>query len=153
MEKQKFNITINAPREKVWQTLWNLDSYRAWTSVFAEGSTMETEGSNVEADWQKGSKVLFTDGKGSGMVSRIADKVPNEYMSFEHLGMVENGVEDTTSEKVKDWAGAMENYTLKDVSGKTELLIDIDITDDHKDYFMNAWPKALDKVKELAEKN
>src|SRR5215216_1793804 len=106
MEKKRFKIAISAPKEKVWKLLWNDAGYRQWTSVFSEGSMAET-------DWEKGSKVLFLDGKGSGMVSRIADKVPNEYMSFEHLGIVENGVEDIKSEKVKEWAGAMENYTLK----------------------------------------
>lgn len=146
MEKTKFSITIDAPREKVWDTLWNDESYRAWTSPFSEGSRAET-------DWQKGSKILFLDGKGSGMVSKIADKKPNEFMSFEHLGEVRDGVEDTTSEKVKTWAGAHENYTLKNVNGKTELEVEMDINDEWKDYFTNTWPLALDKLKELAEKN
>ena len=145
MEKQHFNITIDAPREKVWDILWTDDTYRKWTSVFSEGSHAET-------DWQKGSKVLFLDGKGSGMVSEIADNIPNEYLSIRHLGMVNDGVEDLESEKVKEWAGAMENYTLKSVDGKTELVVDMDINDEYKDYFINTWPKALDKVKELAEK-
>ncbi|MET0391549.1 MAG: SRPBCC domain-containing protein [Chitinophagaceae bacterium] len=144
MEKQQFNITIDAPREKVWDILWADDTYRKWTSVFSEGSHAET-------DWQKGSKVLFLDGKGSGMVSTIADNIPNEYLSIRHLGVVNDGVEDLESEKVKEWAGAMENYTLKSVDGKTELIVDMDINDEYKDYFKNTWPKALDKVKELAE--
>lgn len=144
MEKLKFNTTINAPKEKVWNALWDGENYRKWTAVFSEGSTVET-------DWKKGSKVLFTDGKGSGMVSEIADNIPNEYMSFRHLGMVNDGVEDTTSEKVKDWAGAMENYKLKDTDGKTELEVELDIVDEHKGYFADAFPKALQKVKEISE--
>jgi len=146
MEKQVFNISINAPREKVWKVLWNDDSYRAWTSAFAEGSHAQT-------DWKKGSKVLFLDGQGSGMVSTIAENIPNEYMSFEHLGEVKDGVEDLNSPKVQAWAGAHENYTLKTVNGQTELIVDMDINDEYKDYFVNTFPKALDKVKELAEKN
>jgi hypothetical protein len=146
MEKHEFKTTINAPREKVWNALWNDATYREWTSVFAPGSKAET-------DWKKGSKVLFLDGKGQGMVSRIADNRPNEYMSFEHLGYVADGVEDTESEKVKQWAGAKENYTLKNVNGKTEVIVDMDITDEYKDYFVETWPKALEKLKEIAEKN
>lgn len=144
MEKLKFNTTINAPREKVWDVLWNEDTYNKWTSVFSEGSQVET-------DWNKGSKVLFTDGKGSGMVSEIADNIPNEYMSFRHLGMVLDGVEDTTSEKVKDWAGTMENYRLKETDGNTELEVELDINDEHKDQFKDMFPKALRIVKELSE--
>lgn len=146
MEKQEFNVTIDAPREKVWQSLWNDDTYREWTAVFAEGSRAET-------DWQQGSKVLFTDGNGSGMVARIAENRPNEYMGIEHLGTLKDGVEDTESEETKAWAGARENYTLKNVDGKTSLTVDMDIADEMKDYFMTTFPKALNKVKEIAERN
>ena len=146
MQKHEFKTSINAAPEKVWDVLWDDASYRQWTSVFAEGSMVET-------DWKEGSKVFFLDGKGQGMVAQIAAKRPNEYMSFRHLGMVENGVEDVSSEKVKPWAGAMENYTLRKVDGKTELVVDIDITEDHKDYFLKTWPQALERVKELSEKN
>ena len=48
-------------------------------------------------------------------------------------------------------AGGMENYTLKNVNGKTELNVDMDIAEQYKDYFITTWPKALEKVKELAE--
>lgn len=145
MEKMKFSININAPKEKVWQVLWEDASYRKWTSVFMEGSHAITD------NWKEGSKVLFMDPKGNGMVSTVARNKPNEFMSFKHLGEVKDGVEDTSSDKVKGWSGAMENYTLKGANGKTELLVEMDVTDDFKDYFVNTWPKALDKVKELGE--
>ena len=77
---------------------------------------------------------------------------PNELMSFKHLGVIKNGVEDYDSEAPKQWAGAHENYTLKIVDGKTELVVDLDVTEQDKAYFLNTWPPALDKVKELAEK-
>jgi len=146
METKEFKITIDAPKEKVWNTLWNDATYPEWTSVFASGS-------RAESDWKKGSKILFLDGKGSGMVSVIAEKIPNEFMSFKHLGEVKDGVEDTTSDKVSQWSGAFENYTLKTKEGKTELIVDLDISDDFADYFLQTFPKALDKVKEIAEKN
>src|SRR6185436_12727013 len=145
MEKMKFSISINAPKEKVWQTLWNDASYRKWTSAFIEGSHAVTD------NWKQGSKVLFMDPKGNGMVSTVAANKPNEFMSFKHLGEVKNGVEDTTSDKIKGWAGAMENYTLKGTNGKTELLVEMDISEDFKDYFVKTWPKALDLLKESAE--
>ena len=144
MEKLNFKTVINATPEKIWHVLWDDDTYRKWTSAFAEGSFAQT-------DWKQGSKALFLDGNGQGMVSRIAENRPNEYMSIEHLGEVKDGVEDTTSDRVKQWAGAHENYTLKKVNGKTELTIDMDITDEFKDMFAQIWPKALENVKELSE--
>lgn len=146
MEKLNFNITINASPEKVWKVLWTDDTYRKWTSAFSAGS-------HAQSDWKQGSKIFFLDGNGHGMVSRIAESRPNEYMSFEHLGIVKDGQEDTTSDEVKGWAGAHENYTLKKQDGKTELLIEMDINDDFKEMFTKMWPKALENVKNLSENN
>lgn len=145
MEKLQFKTVIDAPREKVWNVLWGDATYGQWTSAFSETSRVET-------DWKPGSKVLFLDGSGMGMVSRISENRAPEYMSFEHLGEVKDGVEDTESDRVKQWAGAHENYTLRNAGGKTELMIDMDITDEFKDMFEKMWPKALANVKQLAEK-
>jgi uncharacterized protein YndB with AHSA1/START domain len=146
MEKINFSISINAQKEKVWKTLWEDSSYRKWTRVFSEDSYAVT-------DWQEGSKVLFLDGKGSGMVSRIETKKPNEFMSFRHQGTVQNGVEDTESEEVKQWAGAHENYTLTETRGITELAVEVDVEKQFKDYFTQTMPKALEQVKELSEQD
>ena len=62
-----------------------------------------------------------------------------------------DGVEDTTSDRVKVWAGALENYTFKDKNGKTELIVDMDINDEYKEMFEGMWPKALQKLKSLCE--
>ncbi len=144
MERLHFAADINAPKEKVWDTLWAKGKYEIWAAVFHEGSTFET-------DWEEGSKILFTDGKGSGMVSKVSANKPNEYMSFTHLGEIKDGVEDTTSEKVKIWQGATESYTLTESNGGTKLAVDMDITPDFKDYFLNTWPKAIEAIKTLAE--
>ena len=144
MEKLNFSVHINAPREKVWNILWEDATYRIWTSPFCEGSY-------AVSDWNEGSKVLFLSPGGSGMVSKIAVKRPNEYMSFEHLGEVKNGVEDTTSEQVKQWQGSTENYTLEPAVNGTLLKVDMDTSEEFKDYLLKAWPQALDKLKELAE--
>lgn len=145
MEKQNFKTTIDASREKVWDVLWGDATYPVWTSAFSEGSRAET-------DWKEGSKVLFLNAENEGMIATIAKNIPHEYMSIKHLGTVKDGVEDLDSEQTKEWAGALENYTLKTVDGKTELAVDMDITDEYKDYFLATWPKALEKVKELAER-
>lgn len=148
MHKLKFSITINTPPEKVWNTMLGKDSYREWTDVFSSGS-------HYIGDWSQGSKILFLApdkaGKISGMVSRIRESRPWQFVSIEHLGFVEDGKEDTTSEAVAGWAGALENYTFKDIGGKTEVLVEMDTSDEYREMFENTWPKALDKLKELAE--
>ena len=144
MQKQEFITSINAPREKVWNVLWGETTYPQWTKAFSENSQVTT-------DWQKGSRAFFHDGTGNGMVSRIEENIPNQFMSIQHLGEVKDGVEDTTSEKVQQWAGAFENYTLKDKDGGTELVVHMDINDEFAEMFAGMWPKALARVKELAE--
>ena len=148
MEKMNFDISIKAIKEKVWDTLWQDASYSKWTSVFSESSYAVTD------NWKEGTKVLFLDAKGSGMVSMVAENKPNTYMSIKHLGEVKDGIEDTTSELVQQWNGAMENYTLIETPGGTDLKIELEgnMPEEFKDFFLNTWPKALEKVKELAEK-
>ena len=149
MENMNFEINIDASKEKVWSSLWEDANYRNWTSAFAADSQAVTD------NWKQGTKVLFTDGKGSGMVSMVVENRPNEYMSFKHLGEVKNGVEDTTSEAVQQWVGAMENYKLTETAKGTHLLVEMsgNISKEFKDYFEQTWPKALAKLKEIAEEN
>jgi hypothetical protein len=149
MDKLHFSIEINAPKEKVWNTMLNKDTYEVWTTAFAIGS-------HYVGDWDKGSKILFlapgNDGKIGGMVSRIKDNRLYEFLSIEHLGEVIDGVEDTTSERIKDWAGVLENYTFMDKNGKTEVIVEMDINEEFKEMFEGMWPKALQKLKEISEK-
>jgi len=140
MEKLKFKKEINASAEKVWEVLLGVTTYPIWTAVFAAGSTVET-------DWKKGSKAYFSDGKGHGMVSRIEENIPNQFISIKHLGEFKDGIEDLN----KDWGEAFENYTLETVEGKTLLRIDLQISKDWVDYMEKTWPAALEKVAELAE--
>ena len=144
MKKLNFSIEIDAPREKVWNVLWTDETYRKWTSVFCEGSYVET-------DWAEGGKALFLSPGGNGMYSEIAKNTQNEYMSFRHIGNVVNGKEQPVDAATETWTGAMENYTLREKDGKTELLVDMDITEDHAAMFSDMLPRGLQIVKELAE--
>jgi uncharacterized protein YndB with AHSA1/START domain len=146
MKKLEFSITINANPQKVWDIITSKETYDQWTKVFAEGSTVET-------DWKKGSKALFLDGKGNSMVSEIAESIPGKFLSIHHLGEVKDGVEDPTTYQGEEWGDALENYTLKEVDGKTVWLVEMDMNEEYAQYMEDTWPLALAKVKELAEKN
>ncbi len=150
MQKLHFSIVINAPKEKVWSAMLDDKTYRIWTEAFSPGSY-------YKGDWNKGSKILFL-GPGengeSGMVSRIKENRKHEFISIEHLGMVQDGKEDTSSEEIKAWAGALENYTFMEKNGATELLIDLtgNFADEFAKMFEEMWPNALKKLKEITEK-
>ena len=85
------------------------------------------------------------------MFSVIDTSRKNEYMSFTHLGVVKNFEEQPVDDETKSWSGAKESYRLTDKNGKTKLDVELDITEEHADYFNNTFPKAIAKVKELAE--
>ncbi len=148
MERLHYSITIKAPVARVWDTMLEEESYKEWTEVFAPGS-------HYVGSWEQGSKILFLapgeDNSQGGMVSRIKENRKHDFISIEHLGVFENGEEDTSSKKVQEWAGVLENYTFKEKDGTTELLIDMDIEEDYKEMFDEMWPKALEKLKRLAE--
>jgi len=91
---------------------------------------------------------LFGDGKGNGMVSKVAENIPNEFMSFQHLGVMKDGVEETGQQ----WTNAFEDYRLKADGNKTELTVTMDVEEEYINYFEKTWPKALEILKELAEK-
>lgn len=148
MDKLHFEVTINAPKEKVWDTMIGADTYSQWTDVFMPGS-------NFRGSWEQGSKIMFIapdeNGKEGGMVARVAVNRPYEFLSLEHYGQVVDGTEDTMSEEVKQWAGAHEDYTFEEVDGSTKVKVDVDTPNEYKEEMQKLWPQALDKLKALAE--
>lgn len=150
MQRLTYSITIKAPAKKVWETMLEDKTYREWTSAFSEGGY-------YEGSWEKGSKIRFIGpdpqtGEASGMVSRIADNRPYEYISIEHLGVIQGGIEDTTSELAKKWSPAFENYTFTERDGVTQLDIELDSDEENAPMFNEMWPKGLQKLKELSER-
>jgi uncharacterized protein YndB with AHSA1/START domain len=149
MQTLHYTADIKAPREKVWHAMLDDESYREWTKPFMEGSYFK-------GDWSKGSKMLFLGpnpetGQEGGMVSEIAENRPNEFVSIRHIGIIHNGVEDTTSDEAKKWAPAFENYTFLEKDGGTQVQVDVDVAEELKDEMEQAWPQALQSLKQIAE--
>ncbi len=148
LETLHFQTSIQASAEKVYRTMLDAKHYAAWTAVFNPGS-------RYIGSWEKGAKIQFLgedeNGNQGGMVSRIKENIPNQFVSIEHLGMVQNDKEITTGPEVEAWAGALENYTFREENGNTLVLVDLDTNPDHASYFDETWPQALQKLKEICE--
>lgn len=144
----RFSIRIRAPRPLVWDTMLGAETYKAWTSVFAEGS-------HFDGSWNTGDAIRFLADDGGGMASVIAESRPPEFVSIKHVGEVTFGVVDTTSERVRAWAPAFENYTLVSLPGEageaTEVAVDLDISPEHEGYMQETWPLALARLRRLCE--
>jgi uncharacterized protein YndB with AHSA1/START domain len=145
IEKIRFETTIAAPVEKVWNTMLQDATYREWTAAFHEGSY-------YEGSWEAGEETRFLSLGGNGMVSRIAENRRHEFISIEHLGLIANGVVDITSAEAKAIAGGRENYSFRERDGVTTLTVEADTTPDYTAMFAEMWPRALSKLKEICER-
>lgn len=145
VKRLQFSTTIAAPPDTVARTMTDPDSYRDWTSAFAEGS-------HYEGSWEAGRRIRFLSPSGEGMLSEIAEHRPNEFISIRHLGFIgPGGVEDTQSDAVKAWAPAFENYSFHAVPEGTRLVVDQDVPPDWESMLAESWPKALARLKALCE--
>jgi len=66
-----------------------------------QGESYLLSGSHYKGNWTEGSKILFLDHNGSGMVSKIAKNEAYKFISIEHLGLIVYGVEDLESDGAK----------------------------------------------------
>lgn len=145
MNTLHFAVTINAPREKVWRTMLDNATYREWASAFMEGSY-------YQGDWNEGSKIIFLGpdpetGKEAGMVARIKENRPYKFVSMEHYAEISDNVEKPFPDV------GLENYSFADKNGGTEVVVELTaIPEEYKQMFEEMWPRALDRLKEIAER-
>lgn len=152
MEKLQYRVSINAPVTKVFDLMLGISdksTYEQWTAVFNPTST-------YEGSWEKGSKILFVgvdeEGEKGGMVSKIVENIPNQFVSIQHYGLLKDDQEITEGPDVEEWANGFENYSFQESAGATIVTVDLDTTEVFLDYMNETYPKALDKLKEFCER-
>ncbi len=150
LERLHFEITINKPVKDVYRIMFDQKKWEEWTAEFNPTS-------HFKGTWEKGSKMLFLgtnqNGSEGGMVSRIKEHIPRQFVSIEYLGVIHEGKEYTTGKEAEPWAGGLENYSFSEKDGKTRLSVDADTNREHKSYFITTWPKALNRLKSICENN
>lgn len=155
-KKLQFNVSIHAPVAKVYDLMLGLNdksTYEQWVAVFNPTST-------YEGSWDKGSKILFvgTDetGQKGGLVSRIVENIPNQFVSIQHVGLLQADKEISEGPEVEKWANGFENYTFEESiaangSLTTAVTVELDSTEEFADYMNETFTKALEKLKEICE--
>lgn len=150
-KKLQFTTSIKAPATRAYDCMLGISSkstYEQWTALFNPTST-------YEGSWEKGSKILFIGvnekGEKEGMVSRIAENIPNRFVSIQHYGLVKDDKEVTEGPEVEKWANGFENYSFEENNGTTTVTVDLDTTEEFLDYMSQTFPKALAKLKEICE--
>lgn len=142
MKKLQFLIEINSSKEKLWSVLWVDHSFRDWSNNIDEGTYMV--GELIE-----GKEIQFISSvNGYGVTSLVSKLIPNEYVLFKHASDTQNIGTETRD---KQWSGGSESYSLIEKEGQTVLTINSEIPEELIDIFNVSLPKALQRIKELAE--
>lgn len=138
----QFEININSPKVKVWHILWDDKSFREWAGIIDEGTYMVGK-------LKEGNEVQFISAiNGYGVTSLIYRLIENEFLLLKHkVDTQDSGARDRADE----WSGGEESYLLKEKDGITTLTVVFDVPDELREYFEVAYPKALGKIKQLAE--
>jgi hypothetical protein len=143
MQKQQFSVEIKAPRERVWNTLWEDKTFRDWANTVDEGTYMVGE-------LKEGNEVQFISSvSGYGVTSLVEKLTLNEFVSFRQIADTKDSGE---REREKEWTGGTESYSLAENDGVTTLTVDIDVPPGQEETFRVRFPKALERVRILAEK-
>ena len=143
MKELQFSIEINAPRERVWATLWDDATFRDWAGIIDEGTYMKgimKEGNEIE---------FISSVNGYGVTSLIEKLNPTEFVLFKHSADTK---ESGQQEREKEWTGGTESYSLTEKNGVTTLIVKTDIPQEQEETFNIRFPKALERIKTLAEK-
>ncbi|GAP68941.1 uncharacterized conserved protein YndB, AHSA1/START domain [Bacteroidales bacterium 6E] len=143
-----YSIEIEASADKVFKTMLDDDQYRRWTTVFNPTS-------RFEGKWQKGESIKFlgSDEQGNvgGMQSLVREFIPNRFISLQHIGEIQTGVNNENVQNTESWSGALENYWYFPSNKVTMVYVETDRFPGFDEYFNDTWPKALAILKKICE--
>ena len=140
----KYDIKIRANAQKVWNILWDTHTYSKWTQAFSETSRMQS-------DWKVGGETLFQDASGDGMIATIVELEQFKKVVFKHLGILRNGIADTTSIETQEWNGTFEQYVLDEQQGITTLYAEVETSAEYQEMMDRGFQQGFAVVKALAE--
>lgn len=144
MKDLSFNIDIAATTARVWDCMFDPIAYRDWTRAFCEGSY-------YEGSWEAGRRLRFLDPQGFGMEAIVEESVPHERLSLRLVGEIKDGR--PVADSRLNTEPAHESYEFSTApDGGTHLVIQLQGWDDgFADLMAGLWPKALQRLKALAE--
>lgn len=143
MKEIQFSIKINASKERVWATLWEDITFRDWANIIDEGTYMK-------GIMKEGNKIQFISAvNGYGVTSLIEKLIPTVFALFRHsVDTKESGQQ----VRDKEWTGGTESYSLTEENEVTTLIVKTDVPQEQEETFNIRFPRALERLKNIAEK-
>lgn len=139
----QFRVEISATKERVWDTLWQDETFREWAGIIDPGTHMVGE-------LKEGNEVQFISANGYGVTSLVEKLAANDFLLLRHHADTQD---EGKQERKKEWTGGAESYSLAENDGTTTLTAAFDVPPELEEYFKVNYPKALGRVKVLAERN
>lgn len=143
MNELQLSVDIHATKERVWETMWRDETFREWASIIDPETYMVGE-------LKEGAEVQFISAaSGYGVTSLVEKLVPCEYLLLKHHADTQD-----EGERARDnqWTGSEESYSLSENDGITTLSIALGVPPELEETFKISYPKALERIKELAER-
>lgn len=142
MNELQFSTEVHASKAKVWDSLWQDETFRQWAGLIDPGTYMVGE-------FEEGNEVQFISAEnGYGVTSLVEKVVPGELLILRHSADTQ---EEGSQDREKQWTGGKETYTLTEKDGSTMLTAAFDVPTELEEYFTINYPRALARVKEMAE--
>jgi uncharacterized protein YndB with AHSA1/START domain len=143
MKEMQFSIEVNATRQRVWDTLWQDETFREWASIIDPETYMV-------GDLKEGNEIQFISAaSGYGVTSLVVKLVAGEFLLLRHHADTQ---EEGKREREEQWTGSEESYSLAEKDGTTTLTVAFDVPPELEEEFKVNYPKALERVKLLAER-
>lgn len=139
----QFRVEINTSKKRVWDTLWQDKTFRQWAGIIDPETYMSGE-------FKEGNEVQFISAaNGYGVTSLVEKLTPGEFLLLRHSADTQ---ESGKQKREKEWTGGEESYSLSEKDGTTTLTATFDVPLELEEYFKANYPKALERVKVLAER-
>lgn len=146
MKEMQFSIEINATKERVWDTLWQDETFRDWASIIDPQTYMLGD----LKEGKEGSEIQFiSSASGYGVTSLVVKLVAGEFLLLRHRADTQ---EEGKREREEQWTGGEESYSLAEKDGTTTLTVAFDVPPELEEEFKVNYPKALERVRVLAER-
>ena len=143
MKELQFSVEIHATKEKVWNTLWQDETFRQWASIIDPGTYLV-------GDLKVGNTIQFiSSASGFGVTSLVEKLTRNEFLLLRHSADTQG---EGKRQREKEWTGGQERYALTEKNGTTTLTVAFDVPLELEREFNVTYPKALEQVKVLAER-
>lgn len=135
------SVAINSPVQRVWDLLVDISFTNQWAQAFGEGVYAET-------DWKEGAEVVWKDKDGNvGARGVVKVKRPPTDLIVQYYDDVNAGKRDALGEYIESYHldGDEKSATLSIAAGPLSLK--------YVSQHDPLWDGAIQKIKELAEKN